>query len=155
MMPETVAGVLSPDTFRWLATLVLAAHLGLVIFVVLGLPAIVVGNLLAWPWANAPTWRWLHLLTIGVVVAEAWLGIVCPLTALERWLADQAGGGDPGHPAGFIAGWVERLLYYDLPAWVFIFAYSLFALAILAAWWRYPPRRRRPTPGGDGPAPAA
>jgi hypothetical protein len=33
--------------------------------------------------------------------------------------------------------------FYDAPAWVFTFAYSLFALAVVATWWYFPPKRNR------------
>ena len=129
------------DLWGWLATAVLVAHLALVVFVVLGLPAILIGNRFGWRWANAPVWRWLHLATILVVVAEAWFGIVCPLTALERWLLRRADGVGAEHPAGIIAYWVERMLYYDLPPWIFVGAYTLFAVGVIGVWWAYPPRR--------------
>ena len=47
------------------------------------------------------------------------------------------------YTGGFVEHWLQRVLYYDAPAWVFTLAYSLFALAVLATWWRYPPRRNR------------
>jgi hypothetical protein len=132
---------MAPETFRILATTVVALHLALVVFVVLGFVLVVVGNWLGWSWANAPAWRWPHLAVMIVVAAEAWLGVVCPLTALEQWLDRRAAGPADGHPSGFIAGWLARLLYYDLPPWVFVVAYTLFALALVAAFIRYPPRR--------------
>ncbi|MFN3580160.1 MAG: DUF2784 domain-containing protein, partial [Pseudomonas sp.] len=81
----------------------------------------------------------LHLLIIAVVVAEAWLGIVCPLTTLEMWLRSQAGADTYG--GGFIQYWFQQLLYYDAPEWVFILLYSLFGALVLASWWVFPPRR--------------
>lgn len=124
-----------------LADVVLVLHLGVVLFVVGGLVAIVVGNVLGWHWVNARGLRIAHLVAIAIVVAEAWAGLVCPLTALEQNLRARAGaisyGGD------FISHWMQRALYYDLPAWVFVVAYTLFGMAVAAAWWCYPPRRRR------------
>ena len=38
--------------------------------------------------------------------------------------------------------WLGRLLHWDAPPWVFTAAYTLFGLAVLATWWRLPPRRR-------------
>lgn len=84
--------------------------------------------------------RLAHLATILVVVAEAWLGLVCPLTTLEMWLREQAGS--RVYAGSFIQYWLQRLLYYEAPDWVFILIYSLFALLVLAVWWRYPPLRR-------------
>ncbi len=137
------ATALTPEVWRWLAALVMGLHLLLVAFVVLGLPVIVIGNWRGWRWANAPTWRWLHLATIVIVAAEAWFGVVCPLTALEHALAARVGAMTNDHPAGFIASWIQRLLYYDLPPWVFVLAYTGFALAVIAASLAWPPRQRR------------
>lgn len=134
------------ELWRWLAAGVMALHLALVAFVVLGLPVVPIGHRLGWRWVDAPTWRWLHLAAIVIVAAEAWFGVVCPLTALERALAARAGTMTNDHPAGFIASWVQRLLYYDLPPWVFLLAYTGFAAAVIGAWWAWPPRSRRSVP---------
>lgn len=125
-----------------LADTVLALHVAIVVFVVGGLLLIVGGNLRGWRWVNALWFRMAHLGAIGVVVAEAWLGLVCPLTTLEMWLRVQAG--QENYSGSFIGHWLQRLLYWDAPGWVFTLAYSVFALAVVAAWWRYPPAWRRP-----------
>jgi hypothetical protein len=127
--------------WRALADAVLLLHLGVVLFVVGGLLLIVFGNLRGWRWVNHWWLRLAHLAAIVTVAAEAWLGIVCPLTTLELALRERAGQGG-AYAGGFIEHWVQRLLYYDLPGWVFIAGYTLFALAVAAAWWRWPPRRR-------------
>lgn len=127
--------------YALLADLVLALHAAVVLFVVGGLALIVAGNLARWRWVNGWWFRLAHLAAIGVVVAESWLGIACPLTTLEYWLRGEAGtaaGAD-----GFIAYWLGRLLYYQLPARVFLLAYTLFGILVVLAWWRYPPQRRR------------
>lgn len=130
---------MQPGAWRALADAVLLLHLGVVLFVVVGLVLIVLGNLRGWRWVNTAWLRLTHLAAIAVVVAEAWLGIVCPLTTLEQALREHAG--DAAYAGGFIEHWVQRLIYYDLPGWVFVLGYSLFALAVAAAWWRWPPRR--------------
>jgi hypothetical protein len=131
---------MQPGDWRALADAVLLLHLAVVLFVVGGLVLIVVGNLRGWSWVNSAWLRLAHLAAIIVVVAEAWFGVVCPLTALEQ--AARARAGDAGSGGGFVEHWVQRLIYYDLPGWVFVLGYSLFALAVLAAWWRWPPGRR-------------
>ena len=136
--------------YRLLADAVLVLHVGIVLFVVGGLLLVLWGNLLIgqgllggrrrWDWVNAWWFRVLHLLAIGVVVAESWLGIECPLTTLEVALRGRAG--EAAFAGDFIAHWLQRLLYLDLPGWAFTLAYSLFAAAVLATWWRFPPRTR-------------
>lgn len=125
--------------YQTLADTVLLLHLGVVLFVLLGLPAIVIGNRYHWPWVNALAWRMSHLLAIAVVALQAWLGRHCPLTYLENWLREQAG--QAGYEASFVQHWVEHLIYYHAPLWVFALSYTAFGLLVGWAWWRYPPRR--------------
>ena len=127
-----------------LADLVLVLHAGFVAFVVFGLVYIVAGSLRGRPLARDPWFRGAHLAAIGIVVAEAWSDVVCPLTSLERWLRALGGGAGavPDPHGGFIEQWLHRLLYYDAPPWVFTAAYSLFGLAVVACWVWFPPRRR-------------
>ena len=128
--------------YQLLADAVLSLHFGIVVFVVGGLVLIVAGNLRGWRWVNAWWFRLAHLAAIAVVVAQAWLGITCPLTTLEMWLRTQARAST--YQGSFIEHWVARLLYYEGPPWMFALAYSLFALAVVAAWWRFPPTRSHP-----------
>ena len=121
------------------ADLVLLIHFAIVLFVVGGLLLIILGNLLRWPWVNRWWFRSLHLLAISVVVLESWLGIECPLTTLENWLRLQAGQGV--YQGSFIQHWVHGVMFYQAPGWVFAMAYTLFALAVVAAWWRWPPHQ--------------
>lgn len=123
-----------------LADLVLLVHFAIVLFVVGGLLLIVLGNLLRWAWVNRWWFRALHLLAISVVLAESLLGIECPLTTLESWLRMQAGQGV--YQGSFIQHWVHGVMFYQAPGWVFAVAYALFALAVVAAWWRWPPFKR-------------
>ena len=129
-------------SWQLFADAVLCAHVALMIFVVLGLPLIVVGNLRHWPWINSPWVRFAHLATIVVVAGEAWLGIVCPLTTLEMRLRSQAHAST--YEGSFVEHWLQALLFWQGPAWVFTAVYSLFGLAVLATWWLWPVRWGRP-----------
>ena len=126
--------------WQLLADLVLCLHVALMLFVVLGLPLVVVGNLRGWGWVNAPWLRFSHLATIAIVAGEAWLGIVCPLTTLE--MALRARASEATYDGSFVEHWLQALLFWQAPAWVFTAAYTLFGLAVAATWWRWPPRRR-------------
>ena len=131
------------DTLKgwsWLADAVMALHFAVVLFVLGVALAVLVGGPAGWAWVRRPWLRWLHLAAIGVVVAQAWLGLHCPLTVLENWLRAQARLA--GYEKSFIEHWVQQLLYYDAPPWVFVLAYSAFGLLVLWQWRRWPPRRR-------------
>jgi hypothetical protein len=123
--------------YQLLADLVLTLHFALVAFVVGGLVAVIVGNLIGWRWVNGLGFRLAHLLAIAIVVAESWLGATCPLTTLEMWLRAKAR--TTAYGGSFIEHWVQRLLYFEAPAWVFALAYTLFGLLVVAAWWWFPP----------------
>ena len=124
-------------TFQHLADLVLLLHFGVVAFVVGGLAVVIVGNLRHWHWVNALWFRLAHLGAIAVVVAQSWLGVTCPLTQLEMALRAKAGAGIYG--GSFIEYWVQRVLYFNAPPWVFVVMYSLFGVLVMATWWRFPP----------------
>ena len=129
--------MLDPSLSLLLANAVLAIHFGIAAFVVVGLLLVIAGNLARWRWVNNVRFRVAHLAAIGVVVAEAWLGLACPLTTLEMWLRSRAGEAPYG--GGFVEHWLQRVLYYSAPAWVFVAGYTVFALLVLATWWYFPP----------------
>ncbi|MEO5669085.1 MAG: DUF2784 domain-containing protein [Ramlibacter sp.] len=125
--------------FGLLADITLALHVAIVAFVVGGLLLIFAGNAVGWTWVNSWLFRLAHIAAIAIVAAQAWLGMVCPLTTLEMWLRSRAG--ETGYAGTFIGHWLQVLLYYDAPAWVFTAVYTLFALLVVAAWVRYPPAK--------------
>lgn len=120
-----------------LADLILVLHTLFVVFVVFGLVFILLGGARGWHWVRNPWFRWLHLLAIATVVAQAWLGILCPLTTLEMRLREQ-GGGDI-YAGSFVAHWLDKLLYYHAPGWVFMLVYTVFGLAVLISWFLVKP----------------
>lgn len=124
--------------YQILADTVLLLHFGVVVFVILGLPVILLGNKAGWSWVNNLWWRLAHLVAIGIVVLQAWLGQYCALTNLESSLREQAG--QPGYERSFIEHWVQQLIYYEAPVWVFALVYTGFGLLVALAWWRYPPQ---------------
>jgi len=125
--------------YQVLADLVLVLHAGVVLFVVGGLVCVLVGNARDWHWVNAFGFRVAHLLAIVVVALQAWAGVVCPLTTLESWLRVQ--GGSAGYATSFIGHWVQQLLFYQAPTWVFTLVYSVFGAVVAATWWYFPPKR--------------
>lgn len=127
--------------YQLLADALLVLHFGIVLFVVGGLLAVVAGNWLGWRWANGWWFRLAHLVAIGIIAAQALLGRLCPLTTLESWLRVQAG--QPSYTKSFIGHWLQRIIFYEAPFWVFTVAYTVFAVLVIAAWWYVPPTRRR------------
>lgn len=128
------------DWLSWLADAVLALHAGVVAFVAGGLVLVPAGNRWGWHWVNGWWFRLAHLGAIAYVAAQQWLGATCPLTTLETSLRLRAG--QAGYQRSFIGEWLQRLLFYEAPGWVFTLAYTLFALCVAAAWLRFPPRPR-------------
>jgi hypothetical protein len=123
-----------------LADAVLLVHFAFVLFVIAGLVLIIAGNWLGWPWVNRLWFRVTHLCAIGFVVAQSWLGMLCPLTTLESWLRVQAGSA--GYSQSFIAHWLQSILFFEAPSWVFSCAYTLFGLLVATAWWYFPPKAK-------------
>jgi multisubunit Na+/H+ antiporter MnhB subunit len=123
-----------------LADLVLLGHVLFVAFVVVGMALILIGGARGWGWVRGRRFRLAHLAAIGVVVALAWLGVLCPLTTLESHLRERAG--EAAYEGGFLAHWLDRILYIDAPAWAFTLAYSIFGAAVIASWWWVRPRPR-------------
>lgn len=145
MGPQASAPV-SVMPYLFLADAVLVFHVGVVLFVVGGLVVVVAGNRLHWRWVNQLWFRLAHLAAIAFVAVQSWLGQFCPLTTLESWLRVQAGAG--AYEQSFIELWLQRLIYYQAPPWVFTAAYTAFTVLVLLAWWRYPPHRGARS-GGD------
>jgi hypothetical protein len=114
------------------ADAVLLLHVLFVAFVVAGLLLILAGRLLSWDWVRNWWFRVIHLGAIGIVVLQAWLGVICPLTRLEMYLRDKAG--DTTYAGSFVSHWLEAILYYRAPAWIFAVVYTLFAIVVVMSW---------------------
>ena len=118
------------------ADALLVAHFLIAAFIVAGLVLVWVGAALGWKWTRNPWFRYLHLGAIAFVAAEALAGVACPLTVWEDLLR----GGVRAE--SFVGRWVQRLLYYQAPEWVFTVAYVLWTTATLLTLWLVPPRRK-------------
>jgi hypothetical protein len=119
------------------ADALLVLHFAIVVFIVGGLVLTWAGAALGWGWVRNPWFRYLHLAAIGFVALEALIGMVCPLTAWEDMLRGGA------RPQSFVGRWVQQMLYYRAPEWIFTTAYAAWALATLATLRLVPPRGRR------------
>ena len=121
------------------ADAILVIHVLFVIFVVLGLLLIFAGKIFTWGWVHNFSFRITHLVAIGVVVLQSWLGAICPLTVWEMNLRKMAG--DSVYEGSFITHWLQTLLYYRAAEWVFVLLYTLFGALVLASWYWVRPRR--------------
>ncbi len=117
----------------WAANALLAIHMLFVIFMVGGQILIYLGHFMQWLWVRNPWFRVFHLIGIGVVVLQSWVGVLCPLTIWEMALRERAG--TETYSGSFIQHWLQSLLYYSAPEWVFIMCYTLFGSLVLASWF--------------------
>lgn len=124
----------------FLADSLLVLHVLFVCFVVFGLLAIYLGFCLKWAWVRNRIFRIVHLLAIGFVVLQSWLGMMCPLTVWEMALRTEAGS--MTYSGSFIQHWLHKLLYYSAPDWVFITLYTVFGTLVLASWFVVRPNQR-------------
>ena len=129
----------SSSLYMLAADAILLAHAMFVSFVVVGLVLILIGKVLTWSWVKNPWFRITHLASICLVVIQSWLGVLCPLTTWEMALRSKAG--DVVYTGSFLSHWLESLLYYQAPAWVFIVCYSAFGATVMASWYWVRPRR--------------
>lgn len=130
---------MNPTLAALLADALLALHVGVVLFVVGLLPLVLLGGLRGWAWVRRFRLRLTHLLLMVFIAAQAWLGQLCPLTVWEQDLRRIAGEGS--YRESFIEHWLSRLLYWEAPWWVFVAAYTGFALLVGLAWWWVRPKR--------------
>jgi len=122
-----------PLVYRLLADLVLLVHFSFTGFVVIGFLLSLLGLAVGWRWVRNPYFRRAHLVAIGVVVAQAWLGRICPLTTWENELRRRAG--QDAYTETFVQHWLHRVLFYDAEPWVFTAIYTVFGALVLLVWW--------------------
>lgn len=128
--------------YRVAADALMLLHAMVPLFIIGGVIAVALGGWLGWPWVRNRIFRSVHAAMMAVVLMQALLGRLCPLTIWEHELRLRAGAAE-GEPTSFMAFWVERLLYYEAPLWVFTAAYTVMMALIVALWVAIPPRRRK------------
>jgi hypothetical protein len=102
-----------------------AAYVG---FVTIGFALIAAGIVMHWEWVRAFWFRVARLGAIAFVCAGSLMGTACPLRTLERQL--HAMSGEASHSRDFIGYWIDRLIYYHFPPWVFVVAYAMFGILV-------------------------
>jgi hypothetical protein len=126
-------------SYVMLADAVAILHTIFIAFVLFGFVLILIGAGAGWNWVRRFWFRVLHLLAISYVCVATAVGEPCPLTILEDRLREAGGGAAYGRD--FVGFWLDRLIFYDFPVWLFAVVYAALALAITAMFFAVPPRR--------------
>ncbi len=116
-----------------LADTILVVHFAFVVFVVVGFVMILIGLLAGWSWVHNRKFRIAHLAAIGVVVLQAWIGQLCPLTIWENALRRRAG--QSGYTETFVEHWLHKVLFYQAEPWVFTVIYTGFGVLVVLVWF--------------------
>jgi hypothetical protein len=119
-----------------LGQVVLALHIVVIAFNAAGLVVIPLGAVLGWRFVRLRWLRLLHLGSLAVVAVQAVMGRACFLT---DWQGALTGGGteDP-----LIMRWVNGVIYWPLPMWVFTALYVAVFAYVVALWWWVRPQAR-------------
>jgi hypothetical protein len=122
---------MDPTTNLLLVKAILALHVAVIGFNVAGLFLIPIGAWRGWRWVRAPLWRLAHLGSWAVVALQAALGRACFLTDWQDGLTGASGREPP-----LVMRWVNSLVYWPLPLWMFAVLYAAaFAYVVALLWW--------------------
>ena len=117
---------------RILADALVFVHLAFILFVA-------VGALLTWRW---PRVAWIHLPALAWAVGSVTVGLLCPLTGLEKALRRRSDG--HAYEGGFVDQYLEDVLY---PQELSSRLRAVAAVVILVGYCGCLRRRRQRTPG--------
>jgi hypothetical protein len=120
------------------AAVILALHFLVVAFNIFGMIAVPLGARRGWRFVRVAWWRILHLALMAMVAVQALFGRACILTI---WQTALENGGDPAAAQPMIQRWMEAVLFWDLPPWLFAAAYTVLFVYCLALWVVVPPAR--------------
>ena len=119
----------------FLADIVLVIHFCIVMFITSGFFLIPIGYTSNWGWISNVKFRIFHCGMMMCVTLETLLGIACPLTYLENFLRGTT------QSESFIGYWIQKLIYWDLPTYVFFILYCILLGWTLFMWRIFPPKR--------------
>lgn len=135
--------------YGFLADMMVAVHVGYVVYVLVGEVLILAGWWRGWVWVRNFWFRATHLFAIGAVVFEEIAGLRCPLTVWEEWLRTRAGQSVNGET--FIGRLLHSILFYNAPPWAFTVSYLMIGAIVLATAFlcrpRWPAMMFRPCAG--------
>jgi uncharacterized protein DUF2784 len=124
--------------YSLLARLVLAAHLGIIVFNIAALAVIPLGAWRGWGFVRILWWRALHVAILALVAVQALLARACFLTLWQSALQQRAG--EAASSAPLIERWVHDLIFWPLPLWFFAALYVAVCLYALLLWRLVPPQ---------------
>lgn len=120
-----------------MAQIILALHVSIIVFNVAGLVVIPLGAWFGWRIVRIAWLRLVHFGLLAIVAGQALAGRACILTI---WQNDSAGNATS--PTPLIIGFVDRLIFWNLPFWVFtvmycvVFLYVLLLTVLVPFWHR-------------------
>jgi hypothetical protein len=109
------------------AAVIFAVHLLIIGFNVAGLVVIPLGAWRGWRIVRIAWLRLLHLGLLAMVAAQACAGRACILTIWQNQLT-----GGALAPPPMIMRVIDRVIYWNLPIWVFAILYSAVFLYVVA-----------------------
>ncbi len=124
--------------YRFLADVTVFVHFAYIAFVLGGLLCILLGIIFRWEWVRNFWFRVLHLAAMAIVALESLVDFECPLTTLENYLLELSGGRPTGD--SFVGRWLNNLIMYSGPDWVFTTVYVALAGFIALIFYLSPPR---------------
>lgn len=130
---------MTPQVLSVLASTVLFFHVAIVTFNVLGLIVIPLGEWRDWAFVRIFWWRAVHVGLLAIVALQALFGRACFLTLWQYNLEEQSR--DLAAPVPLIQNWVEALIFWPLPIWVFTVLYTLVVIYAGLLWYWIPPQR--------------
>ena len=132
-------------SYRLFADFILIIHFAIVLFIVGGRALIGIGFALHGRWVSRWWFRTAHLAAMVFITIQSLADTLCPLTVWEQALRVRAG--QQGYTESFVEHWVHRLLYYELPGWIFTMVYCAVFGLMIVAWFIVRPERNKYTTG--------
>jgi hypothetical protein len=77
------------------------------------------------------------MLSMGIVLCESLIGMICPLTEWENNLRLK-GGQSQIYATSFVKDWGHKIIFYDFSEQTFMIIYGCFFLFILLTFWIIP-----------------
>jgi len=132
------------NLYALLADMVVVFHFLYVLFAVGGEAIILVGALSRRTFVRNVPFRVSHLVSVVIVMFEAVIGMICPITELEYSLRRLAGQ-RVEEDITFVGRLIRLLVYYDFPHWVFMVLYAGFGIVVTLTYILLPPQRGKKT----------